>query len=116
MKMTNLLVLFGTTSPLFSPTISMRPSNTGDFIQTVSRNAEHSDSWIRARVKATLLFRRHLNTIGTTVHVNDGVVTILGAARDSAEKSLITSVVARINGVTRVINNLTLNITTSYGD
>jgi osmotically-inducible protein OsmY len=42
--------------------------------------------------------------------VKDGVVTMQGAAKDSAEKSLITRLVTDIKGVTKVINNLAVKI------
>jgi osmotically-inducible protein OsmY len=113
MEMTNLLVLFGGASSLFTPTISLRHSCAGYFAEAESRNTEYSDSWIRAKVKSALLFRRHVNAIGTTVHVKDGVVTILGAAKDSAEKSLITRLVTDIKGVTKMINDLAVRITTA---
>jgi osmotically-inducible protein OsmY len=113
MEMTNLLVLFGGASSLFTPTISLRHSCAGYFAGTESRNTEHSDSRIRAKVKGTLLFRSDVNVLGTTVHVKDGVVTLRGAAKDSAEKSLITRLVTDIKGVTKVINNLAVNITTA---
>ncbi len=77
MEMTNLLVLFGTTSPLFSPSIScILPPRT---IFYPDRLQEMPSIRIRGYAQestATLLFRRHVNAIGTTVHVKDGVVTI----------------------------------------
>ena len=44
----------------------------------------------------------------TTVSTTDGVVTLSGLAKNEAEKSLVTKLAADINGVTSVINNMTI--------
>jgi hypothetical protein len=44
------------------------------------------------------------------VETTDGVVTLSGIAKNAAEKSLVTKLVTDINGVTSVINNMTIAV------
>jgi osmotically-inducible protein OsmY len=46
----------------------------------------------------------------TSVSTTDGVVTLSGIAKNDAEKSLVTKLVTDINGVTSVINNMTIAV------
>jgi len=46
----------------------------------------------------------------TTVTTTDGVVTLSGVAKNYAEKSLVTKLATDINGVTSVINNMTIGV------
>lgn len=61
-----------------------------------------SDSWITTKVKSTLLFSRDVP--GTDIGVNtvDGVVTLDGHVRNSAEKALATELAKDIRGVRQV--------------
>jgi len=68
------------------------------------------DASITAEVKATLLSHRSTSAIRTKIETTDGVVTVSGVARNAAEKTLVTKLVADINGVTSVINNMTVEI------
>src|SRR5665213_363158 len=74
-------------------------SNIGDKID---------DASITAEVKSCLLNHRSTSALHTTVSTTDGVVTVGGIARNAAEKSLVTKLVTDINGVTSVINNMTI--------
>lgn len=66
------------------------------------------DASITAQVKSSLLSHRSTSALHTTVSTTDGVVTIGGVAKNEAEKSLVTKLVTDINGVTSVVNNMTL--------
>jgi osmotically-inducible protein OsmY len=44
------------------------------------------------------------------VETTDGVVTVSGIAKNAAEKSLVTKLVNDINGVSKVINNMTIAV------
>ena len=66
------------------------------------------DASITAQVKAALLSHRSTSALKTTVSTTDGVVTVGGIAQNDAEKSLVTKLVTDIDGVTSVINNMTL--------
>jgi osmotically-inducible protein OsmY len=44
----------------------------------------------------------------TSVSTADGVVTVGGIAANAAEKSLVTKLATDINGVTSVLNNMTI--------
>lgn len=66
------------------------------------------DASITASVKSSLLTHRSTSALRTTVSTTDGVVTVTGIAKNDAEKSLVTKLVSDINGVTSVVNNMTV--------
>ena len=68
------------------------------------------DASITAQVKSSLLSHHSTSALHTTVSTTDGVVTLSGIAKNDAEKSLVTKLVTDINGVTSVINNMTVEI------
>jgi osmotically-inducible protein OsmY len=66
------------------------------------------DASITAEIKSSLLSHHSTSAIHTTVSTTDGVVTVGGIAKNDAEKSLVTKLATDINGVTSVINNMTI--------
>lgn len=70
--------------------------------------AEHSDGWIGAKVKTTLLFHRNVRATKTDVNVADGVVTLSGEASSLAQKELTTEYAKDVEGVKSVNNNMTI--------
>jgi osmotically-inducible protein OsmY len=66
------------------------------------------DASITAQVKSSLLSHRSTSALHTGVSTTDGVVTLTGAAKNDAEKSLVTKLATDINGVTSVVNNMTV--------
>jgi osmotically-inducible protein OsmY len=68
------------------------------------------DASITAQVKSSLLAHRSTSAIHTGVTTTDGVVTVTGVAKNDAEKSLVTKLATDINGVTSVINNMTIGV------
>jgi hyperosmotically inducible protein len=66
------------------------------------------DASITAQVKSSLLSHRSTSALKTKVETTDGVVTLGGIAKNAAEKSLVTKLVTDINGVSSVINNMTI--------
>ena len=68
------------------------------------------DASITAQVKSSLMSHRSTSAIKTKVTTADGVVTVGGTAKNDAEKSLVTKLVTDINGVTSVINNMTIAV------
>lgn len=66
------------------------------------------DASITAQVRSSLLSHRSTSAIKTKVQTIDGVVTVSGIAKNDAEKSLVTKLVDDINGVSKVINNMTI--------
>ena len=71
------------------------------------------DASITAQVKAALMAHRSTSSLHTTVSTTEGVVTLGGAAKNEAEKSLVGKLAADINGVNRVINNMTVIVQAS---
>jgi len=70
--------------------------------------AEHSDAWINVKVKSALLFHRNVSASGTTVYVNEGVVTLQGVASSLAQKELTTEYAQDIENVKSVKNEMTV--------
>jgi hyperosmotically inducible periplasmic protein len=68
------------------------------------------DASITAQVKSSLMFHRSTSALKTKVATQDGVVTVSGVAKNDAEKSLVTKLITDINGVSSVINNMTIAV------
>jgi osmotically-inducible protein OsmY len=66
------------------------------------------DASITAQVKMLLLYRRSTSGFKTGVETNDGVVTLSGNADNARGKAITTKVAQDVNGVTKVINNMTI--------
>jgi hyperosmotically inducible periplasmic protein len=66
------------------------------------------DASITAEVKSSLMSHHSTSALHTSVSTTDGVVTMRGIAANAAEKSLVTKLATDINGVTSVINNMTI--------
>ena len=66
------------------------------------------DASITAQVKSSLLSHRSTSAVNTKVTTTDGVVTVSGEAKNAAEKSLVTKLVTDIDGVSSVVNNMTI--------
>ena len=77
--------------------------------QTTSDNID--DASITAQVKASLRSHRSTSALKTTVETTDGVVTLSGIAKNAAEKSLVTKLANDVNGVSSVVNNMTIETT-----
>src|SRR4030095_4396498 len=68
------------------------------------------DASITPQVKSSLLSHRSTSAVKTKVSTTDGVVTLSGIAKNAAEKSLVTKLVTDIDGVSSVINNMTIGV------
>jgi hyperosmotically inducible periplasmic protein len=68
------------------------------------------DASITAQVKVELVTHRSTSAIKTTVKTLDGVVTVSGAARNDAEKSLVGKLVGDVKGVASVVNKMTIAV------
>jgi osmotically-inducible protein OsmY len=86
-------------------TIAKTPAQPGE---TTSEKID--DASITAQVKASLMSHHSTSALKTSVSTTDGVVTLSGIAKNDAEKSLVTKLVTDINGVTSVINNMTITV------
>jgi hyperosmotically inducible protein len=86
-------------------TIATTPAKPGE-----TMGDKIDDASITAQVKSSLLSHRSTSALRTGVETTDGVVTLSGVAKNAAEKSLVTKLVTDINGVTSVVNNMTIGI------
>ena len=77
--------------------------------ETVSEKID--DASVTAQVKASLLSHRSTSALKTNVETTDGVVTLSGVARNAAEKSLVTKLTTDVNGISSVVNNMTIDTT-----
>lgn len=86
-------------------TIAKTPS-----LQTDPPVERIDDASITAQVRASLRAHRSTSALKTKVQTVDGVVTVSGPAKNEAEKSLVTKLVSDINGVVKVVNNMTVGL------
>jgi hyperosmotically inducible periplasmic protein len=70
--------------------------------------AEHSDAWIKVKVKTALLFHRNVSASKTEVNVKDGIVTLSGEASSMAQKELTAEYAKDIDNVKGVDNEMTV--------
>ena len=76
---------------------------------TVEKVGEYiDDASITAQVKLALLFHRSTSAISTKVETKNGVVTVMGLAKNSAEKDLVGKLVTNIKGVKGLKNKMTV--------
>ncbi len=66
------------------------------------------DASITAQVKMALLSHHSTSAFKTGVATNDGVVTLSGETTSAAGKDMVGKVANDVNGVTKVINNMTI--------
>lgn len=66
------------------------------------------DASITAQVKSSLRAHYSTSALKTKVGTMDGVVTVDGVAKNAAEKSLVTKLINDIEGVTSVVNNMSV--------
>jgi len=70
--------------------------------------ADSADARLRAKVQAALLFHRGVSATNTRVLVNGGAVTLQGEADTQAQKDLTAEYVKDVDGVGRVVNEMTV--------
>ena len=68
------------------------------------------DASTTAQVKFALQWKRPDTALHTTVLTEDGIVGLGGIARNEAEKVLFTKLATDINGVKKVINDMTIAV------
>ncbi|MBU2977185.1 BON domain-containing protein [Alteromonas sp. C1M14] len=66
------------------------------------------DAWIDGKAEATLLFNGNLNSFDINTDVQDGAVILTGKVENSVDKKLAEELVANIDGVSDVDNQLTV--------
>ena len=66
------------------------------------------DAWIDGKAEATLLFNGNLNSFDINTDVQQGEVILTGKVENSVDKKLAEELIANIDGVTSVDNQLTI--------
>jgi osmotically-inducible protein OsmY len=81
---------------------------TSDAKETRTNGDKIDDSSITAQVKLTLFYHHSTSAINTKVTTTDGVVTLYGKVRNTAELDLATKLANDVNGVKAVKNLITI--------
>lgn len=66
------------------------------------------DAWIDGKAEATLLFNGNLDSFDINTDVRNGEIVLTGSVENSVDKKLAEELVANIDGVTSVDNQLTV--------
>lgn len=66
------------------------------------------DAWIDGKAETTLLLNTNLNSFDINTDVKDGQLTLSGSVESEIEKSLAAELVANLDGVEKVDNQLTV--------
>jgi hyperosmotically inducible periplasmic protein len=61
-----------------------------------------SDTWITTKVKSTLIYSSNVSSSDISVNTRDGVVTLSGNVKDSAERALAIELAKNVKGVKSV--------------
>jgi hyperosmotically inducible periplasmic protein len=81
---------------------------------TLSANAENNwqasakDAWIDGKAETTLLLNGNLNSFDINTDVKEGKVILTGKVESKVDKALAEELVANLDGVTDVVNELTV--------
>jgi hyperosmotically inducible protein len=67
------------------------------------------DASITAQVKMTLILHGSTSAMRTSVKTKDGIVTVGGKAQNSAEIDLVTKLVEDVEGVSYIINTMSVD-------
>lgn len=76
--------------------------------QTSTVGERLEDSAITTKVKMALTVHASTGALRTSVTTTDLVVTVSGKAKNKAEKELVTKVIEDVEGVKKVVNNMTV--------
>lgn len=76
--------------------------------QTTEAGEAITDAWITTKVKADLLATEDVSGTEIDVDTMDGVVTLTGTVKSQAEADKAEAVAGKIEGVTRVDSQLTV--------
>jgi len=71
------------------------------------------DASITAQIKMALLSHHSTSAFKTGVETNDGIVTLSGKTTSAAGRDMAGKVANDVNGVTQVINNMTIEAAVS---
>jgi len=74
----------------------------------LSKAEKMDDASITAQVRTALSTHRSTSSLSTKVETRDGEVTLTGIAKNAAEKALVSKLVADIQGVSSVKNQMTV--------
>jgi hyperosmotically inducible periplasmic protein len=74
------------------------------------------DAWIDGKAESTLLFNTNLNSFDIDTDVKDGTVILTGKVSSAVDKALAEELVASLEGVNDVENNLSIVADTKTND
>ena len=76
---------------------------------SAAKSQKVNDTSITDEIKSALMFHNSTSNTITQIETKNGVVTITGVAKSEAEKTRITKLATDINGVTSVVNNMSVS-------
>lgn len=86
--------------------VAPKEKTTGDKKESMGESID--DASTTALVKSTLLHHRSTSALNAKVETKEGVVNLIGKAKNSAEKDLVTKIVSDVQGVKKVDNNMSV--------
>ncbi|SMF41844.1 BON domain-containing protein [Desulfovibrio gilichinskyi] len=72
-------------------------------------SSDSMDAWLITKVKFTLLFHKSVDTVGTNVTAENGIITLRGEADNLAQKKLTSEYAGDVDGVKSVNNMMTVS-------
>lgn len=107
MKTRNFLARIMIVSALMSPGLSLYAADDHTSKETIGERTD--DAVITSKVKLELLNNRATSAMRTRVETKNGVVTLSGTAKNTAEKDLATEFAKKVKGVKSVDNQMTVD-------
>ncbi len=66
------------------------------------------DSWITTQIKSKLILNKVVQSVNYSVETIDGIVYLIGVAKNEEELSLATQIAGTVNGVAKVVSYIRL--------
>jgi len=106
MKTKHSIAMILIASALMIPGLPLYAADDQTSKETIGEKAD--DAVITSKVKLELLNNRATSALRTRVDTQNGVVTLTGTAKNTAEKDLATEFAKKVKGVKRVDNQMTV--------
>ena len=106
MKTKSSIVMILAASMLMIPGLPLYAADDQSSGETIGEKTD--DAVITSKVKMELMGNRGTSAMRTEVDTSNGVVTLSGMAKNTAEKELATQIAKKVKGVKKVNNQMTI--------
>ncbi|MBT1072177.1 BON domain-containing protein [Pelotalea chapellei] len=106
MKTKSSIAMILTAAALMIPGLPLHAAD--DHYSDKTMGEKTDDAMITSKVKMELMGNSGTSAMRTEVDTNNGVVTLSGTAKSTAEKELATQIAKKVKGVTKVNNRMTV--------